>query len=401
MIIKCSTCNKDCFISDVDFNNKLFENYICVHCKNTQQHNKNINANKGSGISKIQELIPYTPKVSLSTILLLLTLLVLIFVLYGIPMLQDLLDKDTTQENIRLDDPLRLYEKDPLFFYRDNLPVTEVIIEDNIVTGFDTKKLGVSEPQQLVIPEGVTQIAAGAFKDLHGLTGVTFPSTLEEIGKNAFENCYNLEYVDLNENLKKIHDYAFFRLDITSITLPSSLEYIGVSALNYVKAGMVTIPPNADLGSNCFKFDLYTPEGHDIKNELIVNNLYVRSPSKEVMGTHYDIPEGITSIEDGAFYYSTALESVTIPEGVLYIAPMAFSQCSSLKEITFPDSLIAIDEKAFYNCESLEQVNFNEGLETIGKQSFAYSNLSKVKLPLNINVSEDSFMGTPWYNNEL
>ncbi|MGM9635893.1 MAG: leucine-rich repeat domain-containing protein, partial [Candidatus Avispirillum sp.] len=61
----------------------------------------------------------------------------------------------------------------------------------------------------LVIPEGVTIIKNGAFRDYYGLEEVVFPSTLLEIGARAFENCTNLKYVSLPFEVNKLGMYAF------------------------------------------------------------------------------------------------------------------------------------------------------------------------------------------------
>lgn len=53
----------------------------------------------------------------------------------------------------------------------------------------------------------------------------------------------------------------------------------------------------------------------------------------------YDIPAGVSSIEDNAFTGCTNLESITIPNSVTTIGSYAFSDCSSLTSIFLPGSL--------------------------------------------------------------
>ena len=62
--------------------------------------------------------------------------------------------------------------------------------------------------EELVIPEGVTEIAYSAFKDCKGLKRVTFPDGLKTIGAGAFANTA-LETLDLPDTLTSIGVGAF------------------------------------------------------------------------------------------------------------------------------------------------------------------------------------------------
>ena len=68
------------------------------------------------------------------------------------------------------------------------------------------------------------------------------------------------------------------------------------------------------------------------------------------------ILDGITSIDDGAFYDCTSLTSVTIPDSVTSIGEYAFYDCTSLTSVTIPDSVTSIGDYAFWNCTSLKNI---------------------------------------------
>ncbi len=61
----------------------------------------------------------------------------------------------------------------------------------------------------LIIPEGITHITNGAFRNYYGLEEVFFPSTLVEIGARAFENCTSLKFISLPFSVEKIGIYVF------------------------------------------------------------------------------------------------------------------------------------------------------------------------------------------------
>ena len=49
----------------------------------------------------------------------------------------------------------------------------------------------------IVVPDGVTQIAENAFKDCTKISGLTIPNSVQTIGLNAFEGCTSLTKLDL------------------------------------------------------------------------------------------------------------------------------------------------------------------------------------------------------------
>ena len=61
----------------------------------------------------------------------------------------------------------------------------------------------------VVIPEGVTEIASGAFWHSKSLTEVTLPSTLEKIESFAFNDCPALEKISFPESLTYVGNNAF------------------------------------------------------------------------------------------------------------------------------------------------------------------------------------------------
>ena len=65
------------------------------------------------------------------------------------------------------------------------------------------------------------------------------------------------------------------------------------------------------------------------------------------------IPEGTTTIQNGAFSNCTNLTSVTIPNSVTSIGGCAFCGCTGLTSVTIPDSVATIERFAFDCCPKL------------------------------------------------
>ena len=103
--------------------------------------------------------------------------------------------------------------------------------------------------------------------------------------------------------------------------------------------------------------------------------------------TSIAIPEGVTSIGEGAFYYCSDLTSITIPKGITSIGYGTFRHCSSLTSITIPEGVTSIGEKAFDDCEGLTSITIPEGVTSIGDRAFSYcSGLTSITIPKGVTA---------------
>ena len=126
---------------------------------------------------------------------------------------------------------------------------------------------GCSSLTSMAIPNSVTAIRGTAFKGCTGLTSITIPSSVTTIGGNAFQGCtgvteinYNVTThsdfssstlpfkgctssnitVNIGFNVTTIPAYVFSGLNVTEITIPSSVTSIGNNAFgNYTKLSTV------------------------------------------------------------------------------------------------------------------------------------------------------------------
>ena len=88
-------------------------------------------------------------------------------------------------------------------------------------------------PSSVIIPEGVIKIEKGAFA-LSGLTSISLPETITEIGNWAFQYCRLLRSVTLPPKLKVINSALFDRCDnLASITIPEGVTTIGNEAFGH------------------------------------------------------------------------------------------------------------------------------------------------------------------------
>ena len=90
------------------------------------------------------------------------------------------------------------------------------------------------------------------------------------------------------------------------------------------------------------------------------------------------IEDGITSIEEYAFYGFSNLKIVKIGKNVKEIGSLAFDQCYNLDNVVIPDSVETIGDCAFSGCESLENITIGKGAKNIHEAAFLHTSLSKI-----------------------
>ena len=222
-----------------------------------------------------------------------------------------------------------------------------------------------SDITSVVIEPGVTSIGSLAFYECSNLTSITIPSGLTSIGEQAFGNCTGLTSITIPSGFISIGDYAFWNCTVlTSITIPSSVTSIGVNVF-YNCTGLTDITVDSNNSSFCSESGVLFNKD---KTTLIYYPLGKNDSS-------YTIPDGVTVIEQYAFYCNSKLTSVTIPSGVTSIGEMAFRECSGLTSVIVPSSVTSIEYNAFWCCFNL--IIYIPGGITIGIDAF-YSTAAKI-----------------------
>jgi hypothetical protein len=111
--------------------------------------------------------------------------------------------------------------------------------------------------------------------------------------------------------------------------------------------------------------------------------------------TDITIPDGVTRIDDYAFYFCSKLKHVNIPDSVTIIGSWAFYSCYGLETLIIPDSVIVVGDFAFDFCSGLSSVTIGKNLTTTS--SFMFSNCSRltdVIIPNTLKgINEATFSG--------
>ena len=193
----------------------------------------------------------------------------------------------------------------------------------------------------LVIPDGVTDIAEDAFKGCTILKRVTIPGSMKKISDRALQDCTSIESVTISDNVEEIGLAAFKNCtSLKEITIPDGVKTIGEDAFR----GCTSI--------------------------------------KSV-----ELPDSLKTIVDGAFMECSSLASIKIPDGIKEIDANVFSNCTALSSVTIPKSVTEIGVSAFMDCTALKEVTIPAGVQTIRGKAFQNTGLTKITIPATVKLN--------------
>lgn len=230
-------------------------------------------------------------------------------------------------------------------------------------------------------PDYVTSISNRAFDYSGYLEEITITANVKYVYGGAFRNIPTLNSVTIENGVYKINGSAFaYCTALESISIPSSVSYIDNTAF-YGCSSFTSI--NVDSNNN------YYSSIDGILYNKNATNLLIYPMSKS--DKSFTVPNGVETIDDGAFYNNENIEKVTIPNTVKTIGTDAFSKCSNLKSLILGNSVSRIGDSAFYSCSSLTSVTIPDSVTTLGSRAFYYcSGLEEVSIGKGLTKIENS-----------
>ncbi len=195
----------------------------------------------------------------------------------------------------------------------------------------------------VVVKSGTISIAEAVFRETE-ITSVSLPDTLIYIGKDAFYRCTSLTSVNIPSSVSEIGAAAFSGCSVlTSVSL--NAEIIGASAFSSCdKLTTVNLGHRLkEIGDNAFK---YTPVA-EISLPSGVESIGAEAFSNSNVTGALSIPGTVAAIGKGAFNNNPLMTSLTIGEGLKCIGSEAFNKCSALESVVLPSSIESMGEKVF------------------------------------------------------
>ena len=252
-----------------------------------------------------------------------------------------------------------------------------------VITGFDWKANGTNDIYVPRMIDGytVTEIGPYAFSSNDTKTSTSNPVGTESV-------------VILPDTITVLGEKAFFCTNITSISIPASVQFIDAGAF----AGCQNISQFALDSNNSVYATIDGVLYNKVKKELVAVPYAKYNSSKQ-----FKIPNGIVSIGPYAFYdidflrpTDAAISSVSFPDSLISIGNYAFAFSSLYAEEPCPtgyrtktfslNKVKSIGDYAFWGCTSM--LFSWEEVETIGDYAFADSRFE-------IPFTEDHILSLP------
>ena len=303
------------------------------------------------------------------------------------------------------------------------------------------------------IPSGVIKIEEHAFQNCRSLNIIILPKTLKEIENNVFWNCnlinkiyyhgskddfnsIKIDYgndalhnatIEYNSKVSKIEQVTNERFDyllindneviinkcklneIKVLDLVSEFKDLNVISLNYnaldncQNITEVVIPKSLvnierSTFNNCNVLKKITVENGNPRFMSGNYNALIDKKTKSLILGAGDtiIPEGVTTIKDGAFMYNKALRTIKIPSTVTYIEINAFWYAENLVAIELPKSIKHIESSVFGN--SGLSVVYYEGTEADFKKIYvgesSNNSINRALIRYNSKMESESYNAT-------
>lgn len=240
----------------------------------------------------------------------------------------------------------------------------------------------------------VNKILNNAFKDSN-ITSVTIPSSIEQITDYAFQGCSKLKkvniYTSIDEDgnavgLELIGNSAFKSCNnLTDISLPDTLESIYPNAFyGCVKLSQIYIPKSVKkiYGSafmGCVSLVGFYWNTSKIEDDELTFGEGVFYSCCNL--NRVNLPPVITKIPIYTYRECESITYVEIPQNVTSIGMGAYQSCHSLTDVVIPNGVVTLGSGAFFNCQGLKTISFPDSVETLENAVVSGNKLEEIRVP--------------------
>lgn len=213
------------------------------------------------------------------------------------------------------------------------------------------------------------------------ITEITVPDYVTAIGNYAFMYCESLISASLGEGVSSVGERAFSDCSaLQSLTLGKSVNNFAFRAFyNCDKLSEVRF--NGDIAGWCNIENLSALTYEASSNR----KLYI--DGSEITG-ELTIPDGVTAIPEGAFYYCRGLTKVTVPDSVTTVGFKSFCGCGNLSELTIPFVGRSNGDREFAHMGYMFGASYN-----YLTHQYAPRYLRKVTITGNTSIKSGAFIG--------
>lgn len=200
---------------------------------------------------------------------------------------------------------------------------------------------GNDDVKKLIVPDSVTEIAKGAFRNMKALETLEVPF----VGKNANADAfYNQTGSSANKAVDSERTLAHF---FASDEYDQGVVVVIANVSVYVPATFNKVIVNATKGHNVIPVGGTAVESYSIPYQAFMGATNLTSV--ELKGAK------LFEIGEEAFSGCLGLKQITIPNTVKTIYKNAFNGCTSLHTVTVEATAVELKEGAFSGCTAMNK----------------------------------------------
>ena len=253
----------------------------------------------------------------------------------------------------------------------------------------------------ITLPEGLVNIGSNAFEECSKLEHLVIPSTVESIGENAFYSCSALQQINIPSSVNHIGERAFCSCtSLLSINLPEGLTLLnydlfsGCKQLSDIQIPSTVTTIKSGAFNNCealktitLPASLSTFENSSENTSYSYNSIFSScSALKSILveaGNKYFESDGTAlynKAKDTLICFPAGVTSVVVPQSVKTIGVKAFYCCDSLQNIMFEDGVsdLVIEVEAFHNCKNINKMVITSGIKEVKYRAFSDAHIKKL-----------------------
>lgn len=258
--------------------------------------------------------------------------------------------------------------------------------------------------KEVYIEDGIESIGSYAFANCQSLNSIRLPNTLKSISECMLLNSFHLHEIEIPSSVTNIEYMAFCGSRIVSLTLPSSLKEIGLDAFYacyalkeiYNYSDFALENGSYDYGSvACYAKDIYTSNQ---TSKIVEIGDFIFYEDALIAYKGYDnetisLPTLETSyyIEESAFNYSDQYSVITYGYESKGRKILLYSPMINTTTLEISSSVSELKSYAFAGCVNIDTLSISSNTYYFGLYCLGGCNINTI----NYNGSKQEYLNSP------
>ena len=264
---------------------------------------------------------------------------------------------------------------------------------------------------EINVPAGVTEIHESAFAK-SGITSITIPASMTAIAASTFDGCTNLAAVNVEGEITSVGNFAFRNCSSLTSFDTSAINTYGNSAfegagltsvtINYDVAGTSVFKGCANLETVIFDDSVSKVGNYIFRDSSAIKNVTWSAGLSVMASTMFGGSTTTVKDEDGTSHVEitpgAAFTEIVIPDTVSEVGTSGFAYCLNAKSIKIGSGVRKIYASAFIGCTNVKEVFIPKNVIQLNAAFGGWTEDQTIKFAYT-EAQVVKLYGTTWKNN--